>query len=63
MRADGRGCREAKMEARRANGGLEVRRAAAEPSDKVTGSTNKPTQAAAEGENKTAILWRDGRRK
>lgn len=51
------------MEARRANGGLEVRRAAAEPSDKVTGSTNKPTQAAAEGENKTAILWRDGRRK
>lgn len=63
MRDDGRGCRKGMMEAWSGDGGLEVRRAAAEPSDKATGSTNKPTQAAAEGENKTDIYRRDGRRK
>lgn len=40
-----------------------VRRAAAQPSDKAMGSTNKPTQAAAEGENKTDIQPRDDGRK
>lgn len=63
MRAGGRGCREGMTEARRGDGGLEVRRAAVEPSDKATGSTNKPTQVAAEGENKMDIQPRDGGRK
>lgn len=51
------------MEAGGGGGGLEVRRAATETSDKATGSSNKPTQAAAEGENETDVQRRDGRRK
>lgn len=50
-------------EVRRSDGGLGVRTAAAEPSDKAMGSTNKPTQAAAEGENKKDIQSRDDGRK
>lgn len=63
MRADGRGCADGVMEAGGGGGGLEVRRAATETSDKATGSSNKPTQAAAEGENETDVQRRDGRRK